>query len=83
MDLLKNIKFQLLLLDTGISLITFVGGRYLLPDDLEIVLGLVAIMQPVFVALITGQAKVEQAAILQSTKLPDEKIRNWVNRGRP
>lgn len=81
--MLRDKKFQLLLLDAGVSLITLVAGRYLLPDDFELVVAVVGILQPVFVALISAQAKVEQAVILQTGKMTDAAARRWVMRGRP
>lgn len=65
----RDKKFQLLLLDAAISLIILVAGRYLLPDDYELVIAVVAILQPVFVALISAQARVEVAVIQQMGKM--------------
>jgi hypothetical protein len=49
--LLQSRRFWLTILDTVISLITLIAGAYF-PENKELTIAIVAILQPVFIALI-------------------------------
>ena len=49
-------KFRLMLYDMAIALILLIGGRVLTPDDMDMVIALIGIIQPVFLAIILGTA---------------------------
>lgn len=50
--LLHSRKFWLLILDTAVSIFTIIGGLYLVPERMELTLGLIATIQPVFIFVI-------------------------------
>ena len=60
--LFQSRKFWLLILDAAISTLVLVLGVVLSPEQLEIALAVIAIYQPVFIALIMAIAK-EDAAV--------------------
>jgi len=70
--LFKSRKFQLLILDTVISLVTFVGGYYLAPEHMEFVAGLIAIIQPVFVIVIKGITDEDVAKLAAGTHISQQ-----------
>ena len=55
-------KFRLMLYDMVIALIILIGGRILAPDDMDMVVTIIGIIQPVFLAIILGTAW-EDAAV--------------------
>jgi hypothetical protein len=59
--LLLSRKFWTLMLDTVISTVILVGGWYLSPDTLDRVVAVIAIYQPVFIALIAAIASEDNA----------------------
>lgn len=65
-SLLRSRKFLLLILDTVISSVLLLVGRYVAPDLAEIIVILIASWQAVFAAVIIGIA-VEDAATKRAT----------------
>lgn len=63
--ILKSKKFQVLLFDTVISLIVFLGGYYLAPEMMEVIVGVIGIIQVPVVAVITGHV-VEESKKLET-----------------
>ena len=61
--LLRSRKFLLLMLDTVVSLTAVVGGWFLAPQELDKILTVVGILQPVFIALIASIAAEDAAAM--------------------
>lgn len=72
--LFKSRKFLLLLLDTLCSAIALVGGWYLVPTQLDKVTAIVALVQPVFVAVIVG-ITIEDAAAYKAGVHPNQTVR--------
>ncbi len=70
--LINSRKFQLLVLDTVISLVTFVGGYYFTPEHLEFVAGLIALIQPVFVMVIKGITDEDVAKLAAGTHVSQQ-----------
>ncbi len=62
-NLFHSRKFWLLVLDTVISLVTLVGGWILSPEQLDRVLAVIAILQPVFIAVIIGITREDVAKL--------------------
>lgn len=52
--LLRSRKFWLLIIDTVVSLITLVVGWVLSPADIDKVVTVIGIIQPVFVSVVVG-----------------------------
>lgn len=52
--LLRSRKFWLLIIDTVVSLIVLVTGWFLSPENIDKVVTVVGIIQPVFVAVVVG-----------------------------
>lgn len=52
--LLHSRKFWLLILDTIVSGVALVCGWYLSPENLEKVVAIIALIQPVYVSVIVG-----------------------------
>lgn len=48
----KSRKFWLVIMDLVVSIAMFFGGKYLVPEDFEIVKFLIGAIQPVFLMLI-------------------------------
>ena len=57
----RSRKFLLLVLDTVVSVAALLIGQFIAPEAGELILSLVALIQPVFIAIIIGIA-VEDAA---------------------
>ena len=74
--LLHSRKFWLLILDTVISLFTIIGGLYLAPARLEIALGLIATIQPIFIFVINAITSEDNSA-------RDLQAAREYNRGKP
>jgi len=52
--LLRSRKFWLLIIDTVVSLVVLVAGWLLSPENIDKVVAVVGIIQPVFVAVVVG-----------------------------
>lgn len=61
--LLGSRKFNLLVLDTVVSAVILIGGWYLAPDDLEKVIAVMGLLQPVFYAVINGITREDVAKL--------------------
>lgn len=59
--LFRSRKFLTLILDTIISTVILVGGWYLAPQAMEKTVAVIAIYQPVFIALIAAIASEDNA----------------------
>jgi hypothetical protein len=69
--LFQSRKFLVALLDAFLATMTTLLTLWLSPDNLNIALGVVAIWQPVFVAVIMGIAK-EDAAAYEAYSHPNQ-----------
>ena len=74
-------KFWLLILDTFVSILSLVLTRFLAPDELDFVLKIIAILQPVFITVILGitaedNAKVKAQASVEESKVYGELSKN-------
>jgi len=61
--LIHSRKFWLLILDTVVSLVATVGAWYLAPEALNQVIAILAIMQPLYIFVITSITKEDVAKI--------------------
>lgn len=74
--LLLSRKFWTLILDTVISTVILVGGWYLSPDTLDRVVAVIAIYQPVFIALIAAIASEDNAERKFKSSVRDSEL-SW------